>query len=101
MVLALVSAFVVIAGLFISSKIITQIDRLETEKEELTDKVIEAGKLSSTGEMAAGIAHEINNPLAIMVEEAGWIQDILEDIHEKDANTEEISRAQPRYGARA
>lgn len=93
LVLAMVSAFVVIVGLSISNRIIRQIDRLEKEKEELNDKILEAGKLSSLGQMAAGIAHEINNPVAIMVEEAGWIQDILEDIHEKDANTEEISRS--------
>lgn len=43
------------------------------------DQVVEAGRLASIGELAAGIAHEINNPVAIMVEEAGWIQDLLED----------------------
>ena len=42
-------------------------------------QVIEAGKLASIGELAAGIAHEINNPVAIMIEEAGWIQDLLEE----------------------
>lgn len=93
LVLSLVSAFVVTAGLIVSNRIIMQIDRLETEKEELSDKIIEAGKLSSLGQMAAGIAHEINNPVAVMVEEAGWIQDILEDIPEKDSNTEEIARS--------
>jgi DNA-binding response OmpR family regulator len=31
------------------------------------------------GDLAAGIAHEINNPVAIMVEEAGWIDDLLKD----------------------
>ncbi|MBI5063049.1 MAG: GHKL domain-containing protein, partial [Desulfatitalea sp.] len=39
--------------------------------------VIESGKLASLGELATGVAHEINNPVAIMVEEAGWIEDIL------------------------
>ena len=40
-------------------------------------QVIESGKLASVGELAAGIAHEINNPVAIMVQEAGWTGDLL------------------------
>jgi len=45
----------------------------------MSEKVIETGRLASIGELAAGIAHEINNPVAIMVEEAGWIEDLLAD----------------------
>ena len=51
----------------------------DNEKEMMNQQVIETGKLASVGELAAGIAHEINNPVAIMVEEAGWIQDLLEE----------------------
>ena len=49
----------------------------DEEKEIMSQQVIETGKLASIGELAAGIAHEINNPVAIMIEEAGWIQDLL------------------------
>jgi two-component system NtrC family sensor kinase len=45
----------------------------------MSQQVIETGKLASVGELAAGIAHEINNPVAIMIEEAGWIEDLLEE----------------------
>jgi len=46
------------------------------------------------GELAAGIAHEINNPVAIMVEEAGWMGDLLEEeeFHESE-NLAEFVRA--------
>ncbi|MDY6972882.1 MAG: ATP-binding protein [Thermodesulfobacteriota bacterium] len=53
--------------------------KIEQEKQMMNEQIVETGKLASVGELAAGIAHEINNPVAIMVEEAGWIGDLLEE----------------------
>jgi two-component system NtrC family sensor kinase len=64
------------------------------ERTVMTHQVIETGRLASIGELAAGIAHEINNPVAIMVEEAGWIEDLLQDCDpESNEGFDEISRA--------
>jgi two-component system NtrC family sensor kinase len=60
----------------------------------MNEQVIEAGKLASIGELAAGIAHEINNPVAIMVEEAGWMEDLLaEEELGECKNIDEFKRA--------
>jgi two-component system NtrC family sensor kinase len=65
---------------------VNRISQADTEKElavrkeeMMSQQVIETGKLASVGELAAGIAHEINNPVGIMIEEAGWIEDLLEE----------------------
>jgi two-component system NtrC family sensor kinase len=60
----------------------------------MDEQIVETGKLASIGELAAGIAHEINNPVAIMVEEAGWIGDLLEEEDLKESsNLDEFKRA--------
>jgi len=63
----------------LSRLIVKRVSRADLEKQMMNERVIEAGKLASLGELAAGIAHEINNPVAVMVEEAGWIQDLMEE----------------------
>ncbi len=56
-------------------------------------KIIATSKLSSLGEMASGIAHEINNPLAIIQGKAAQIlRRVRSDDMEKDYLIKEISK---------
>ncbi len=70
---------ITVISLLLTSTMINHLERVEQEKELMNRQVIETSKLASVGQLAAGIAHEINNPVAIMVEEAGWICDLLEE----------------------
>ncbi|MGD8561932.1 MAG: ATP-binding protein [Desulfarculaceae bacterium] len=91
---AAIGAAAVVVGFLVSRHMVGQIAQADRARAVMSDKVIEAGRLASIGELAAGIAHEINNPVAIMVEEAGWIQDLLEDQRPPgDENLAEIERA--------
>ncbi|RPH49723.1 MAG: sensor histidine kinase [Desulfobacteraceae bacterium] len=80
LIIILIGGMVIFVTAFLLSKrMVERIAQADGEKELMNQQVIETGKLASLGELAAGIAHEINNPVAIMVEEAGWVHDLMED----------------------
>ena len=85
---------IVATGYFLSRRTVNRIVRSDQKKEMITEQVVETGKLASIDELAAGIAHEINNPVAIMIEEAGWVEDLLAEEEFKDGeNLDEFKRA--------
>jgi two-component system NtrC family sensor kinase len=85
---------IVSMALLLSRRVVSRIARADQEKEMMDEQIVETGKLASVGELAAGIAHEINNPVAIMVEEAGWIEDLLQEEELKESkNLDEFKRA--------
>lgn len=43
-------------------------------------QLAEAAMRGSWGRVAEGVAHEVNNPVNIMMQAAGWVEDLLEDV---------------------
>jgi len=85
---------IVLMNAILFHKVINHLAEADRQREVMNRHIIETGKLASVGRLAAGTAHEINNPVAIMVQEAGWVEDLLSEEEFQDGkNLEEIKRA--------
>jgi two-component system NtrC family sensor kinase len=70
----------IFAGTYVSvSSVVSKLRAADRARAAMDAAVMQSSKMASLGKMAAGVAHEINNPLSIIRESAGWIRDLIND----------------------
>jgi len=69
---------ILIVSVLVTRHLIRVIKNRDSEADQLTKQLMEAGKMASIGELSAGVAHEINNPLAIILTERQILLDQAE-----------------------
>ncbi len=69
---AILAAAVLGIAAFSARGLLTRLSGAEESRLALNSQLIQSQKLAAIGELSAGIAHEINNPIAIIAQEAEW-----------------------------
>jgi two-component system NtrC family sensor kinase len=57
-----------------------------TRWKKLQDDLVRVDRLAETGRIASGIAHEINNPIAVISEVIGWAGEVIEEAESLNAD---------------
>ena len=70
---ALASMLLAALSFLTVTQLLRQKDAALRQQEWSDEQLLQSQKLAAIGELSAGIAHEINNPLAIIRQEAEWL----------------------------
>jgi two-component system NtrC family sensor kinase len=78
-VLLLGSLLMVGVVLFLVRLLVRQLEKADRQRADQDAQLVHSARLVSLGRMAAGVAHEINNPLAAIGELSGLMDDLMDE----------------------
>jgi len=87
-IVIITAAVFLLVGSGISRFIVERLRRSDREQSALDQQMAHIEKMANIGRLAAGIAHEINNPLQLIQMQAGWIDELLQE--EKPESVENL-----------
>lgn len=81
---------IVLVAVFLMRSMVGKLENADRERTLLTNQVREVEKLALIGRLSASVAHEINNPLQIISDQAGLMDELMDEerpdaiVHFKD-----------------
>jgi len=94
LIIACAALAILAVSTFLVRSMMNKVEDADQQRMQLYDRIRYSEKMALIGRMAANVAHEINNPLQIIGDQAGWLDELLSEEDPKQLkNTEEYRAA--------
>ncbi|MBW1751342.1 MAG: hypothetical protein JRJ37_11760 [Deltaproteobacteria bacterium] len=76
-ILIITSTIALLVAAYVGYYMVRRLEKTALKRQEINQQMVQVEKMATVGRLAAGIAHEINNPLQMITNQAGWVDELL------------------------